>query len=369
MISLKKYLDSTAEARETQDRKQSRLGSQGKLPQEMGGILASTTLVAYRSALHEMGLSSLAACPAMGQGLMQDLSCVADQLERRFTGPDVESAENAVRERLQEWGSKTAGHYGEKTAEVKQLLLLLAHTADSVGERDHRCGGQMREVMTHLEAIATLDDLSEIRLSVERSAASLKDSLDRMDEEGKQATAKLRAEVDTYRARLEEAEELASRDGLTGLRNRSWIEGQITNRIDQGAIFSIAMVDIDQFKTINDAYGHLAGDDLLRQFAGELKSASRSKDLIGRWGGDEFVLVLDSGGADAESQVERLRAWVCGNYTLRGTSDAIPLKVEASIGLAQHEAGQKWEELLGKADAAMYRRKAEARTNGGAMQR
>jgi len=61
----------------------------------------------------------------MGQGLMQDLSCVADQLERRFTGPDVESAENAVRERLQEWGSKTAGHYGEKTAEVKQLLLCL----------------------------------------------------------------------------------------------------------------------------------------------------------------------------------------------------------------------------------------------------
>jgi two-component system cell cycle response regulator len=129
------------------------------------------------------------------------------------------------------------------------------------------------------------------------------------------------------------------------------------------------MVDIDQFKSINDTYGHLAGDDLLRQFAGELKSASRSKDLIGRWGGDEFVLVLDSGGADAESQVERLRAWVCGNYTLRGTSGAIPLKVEASIGLAQHEAGQKWEELLGKADAAMYRRKAEARTNGGAMQR
>jgi len=106
MISLKKYLDSTAEARETQDRKQSRTRLAREIAAGDGGILASTTLVAYRSALHEMGLSSLAACPAMGQGLMQDLSCVADQLERRFTGPDVESAENAVRERLQEWEAR-----------------------------------------------------------------------------------------------------------------------------------------------------------------------------------------------------------------------------------------------------------------------
>jgi diguanylate cyclase (GGDEF)-like protein len=128
-------------------------------------------------------------------------------------------------------------------------------------------------------------------------------------------------------------------------------------------------VDIDDFKKVNDTYGHLTGDELLRQFAAEIKSVCRSKDLIGRWGGDEFIILLDCGLAMATSQIDRLREWVCGNYKLEGKSGQISLRVNASIGLAEHQPPEPMKALLSRADAAMYKNKAATRGNKGEMVR
>jgi len=111
---------------------------------------------------------------------------------------------------------------------------------------------------------------------------------------------------------------------------------------------------------VNDAHGHLAGDDLLRQFATELRSASRSTDVIGRWGGDEFILLLECEMSSAEAQIERLAKWVCGSYKIESTGAVKEIAVNASIGLAAHRAGETMKELLDRADAAMYERKAAA---------
>jgi diguanylate cyclase (GGDEF)-like protein len=76
--------------------------------------------------------------------------------------------------------------------------------------------------------------------------------------------------------------------------------------------------------------------------------------LVGRWGGDEFILVLDTELAEAEAQIERLREWVCGNYGVQARGGPRKLKLEASIGLAEHRPGETMKSLLTRADAAMY---------------
>ena len=190
------------------------------------------------------------------------------------------------------WGRDTAKHYQQKACEVKDLLLVMAHTAESVSARDQRCAGQMSEVTERLKAIASLEDLTEIRASIEKSATELKTSIDRMTAEGKAALDHLREQVASYQSKLEEAEEIASRDALTGLSSRLYVEGQIEKRIGSGAPFCVALIDIDGFKKVNDNYGHLTGDELLKQFGAELRSACRATDVIGRWGGDEFILTL-----------------------------------------------------------------------------
>jgi len=357
MISLKKYLDSS---QTEPDAVHNTVPHRGK---EDGGIL-SLAVAAYRSALREMGTCSVEACPALGQGLKQSLAEIEEKLSIDASHATFDAAQAATAEQLKEWGRSTAGHYRKKTNEVKALLLVMARTAESVGERDQRCAGQISEVTTRLETIASLEDLTEIRSSIERSAADLKTSLDRMAAEGKQAIAELRAEVTSYQTKLEEAEELASKDALTGLRNRSWAEHQIEQRIAAGAALSVAIVDIDEFKRVNDEHGHLVGDELLRQFAGELRSASRSTDVLGRWGGDEFILVLNATLQEAEAQIDRLRVWVCGSYQVQARSGPMKLKVEASIGLAVHAPGETMKDLLGRADAAMYACKSASRTRG-----
>jgi diguanylate cyclase (GGDEF)-like protein len=311
-----------------------------------------------------MGACSVEACPGLGQGLMKSLAKLDEKLSSDTTRAALEATEKSVRERLQDWGRNTALHYRQKTAEVKDLLLVMTRTVESVGERDQRCAGQISDVTKRLKTIASLDDLTQIRSSIEKSAAELKTSVDRMASEGKQAIAALRAEVSIYQTKLDEAEELASKDALTGMRNRSWVENEIERRIAAGGPLSVAIVDIDDFKQVNDVHGHLVGDDLLRQFAGELKSACRSTDRNGRWGGDEFILVLGSRLREAETQIERLREWVCGTYPVQTRSGPMKLKLEASIGLAEHRMGERMNDLLARADAAMYARKSAARANG-----
>jgi dihydrofolate reductase len=85
---------------------------------------------------------------------------------------------------------------------LKELLIVMAHTAESVGARDQRCAGQMNAVTSRLEKIASLDNLAEVRASIEESAAQLKTQIERIISEGNAAIEELRAEVTDYQAKL-----------------------------------------------------------------------------------------------------------------------------------------------------------------------
>lgn len=347
MISLKPYLEAKSSASEEAAGAQSE-----KLP---------AAVAAYRGALLAMSTSGRDACLATAEQLERALAEVAGGLEAEVEAAQLRASGEAVSVALRKWGQNTAAHYREKTGEVKQMLLLMARAAETVGDRDQRSAGELNQVTAKLEQIATLDDLSQMRASIEASAAELKTSVQRMETEGKAAVEQLRSEVTNYRARLEEAEEAASRDGLTRLNNRAWLEEKLRRQLESGEPLSVALVDVNGFKQVNDEHGHVVGDELLRQFAGELRSACRATDLLARWGGDEFLLAIHASIEEARTQVDRLRHWVCGSYKLRGRNGQLELKVDAAIGVAEKRAGDSLEDLLGRADAAMYEQKAAAR--------
>ena len=350
MISLKKYLDSVPS------------GTDADCGQQKDEI-ASVAIAAYGSALEAIGNCSIDACPGLGSGLKQRLDELNRNLSSSMNCESLELTDGQVQEQLKAWGRRTATHYQRTSDEVKELLIVMARIAESVGARDQRCAGQINEVTARLTAIASLDNLTEIRSSIKKSAAELKTSIERMTAEGKVANDQLREQVSTFQAKLEEAEKIASRDTLTGLRNRLHVETLIERHIATGVAFCVAIVDIDGFKKVNDEHGHLTGDELLKQFVAELVSACRSTDVIGRWGGDEFIIVFECSLPDAVAKTDRLRKWVCGNYTIPGKSGAQQLRVEASIGLANHLPGETMKELLAWADAAMYEQKAASKNH------
>jgi diguanylate cyclase (GGDEF)-like protein/putative nucleotidyltransferase with HDIG domain len=165
---------------------------------------------------------------------------------------------------------------------------------------------------------------------------------------------------------FERTQEQAFKDALTGLANPRALQFQVARELARArrtsSPCSILLLDLDDFKTINDEYGHLAGDRALQEVAKVLQQTTRPYDTCIRYGGDEFVVLLSScGRAEAEEQCRRLQGAV-GAISLRADDGReIALRVSAGASVFP-EDGETYERLLSRADRRMYRNKAESKT-------
>jgi len=173
----------------------------------------------------------------------------------------------------------------------------------------------------------------------------------------------LREQKRSLREALEKIQWLAARDELTGLANRrhalellAYEERRATR---QPVSACIAMIDLDHFKGVNDTLGHAAGDDVLRTFAGHASAVLRGADVLARWGGEEFLLLMpDTSKDEAWQVIERFRALFSrpGQWVWKPD-----LSVTFSVGLTLHRRGESMEVTIARADEALYQAKAQGR--------
>ena len=155
-----------------------------------------------------------------------------------------------------------------------------------------------------------------------------------------------------------EFEHMATHDGLTGTLNRRAIiqcaEDELDRSLRYQQAFSLMMLDLDHFKAVNDTHGHQHGDRVLVQFAECTRTALRRADRLGRYGGEEFLVLLPNTAADMALPVaERIHEALASGQSLDCT---------VSIGVTTWQgAGDSLDAMLGRADAALYRAKAEGR--------
>uniref|UniRef100_A0A931GDE7 diguanylate cyclase n=1 Tax=Pseudomonas chaetocerotis TaxID=2758695 RepID=A0A931GDE7_9PSED len=152
----------------------------------------------------------------------------------------------------------------------------------------------------------------------------------------------------------------ASVDSLTGLWNRSrtlrFLIEEVARTNRYGTPFSVVLIDIDHFKSVNDTHGHAVGDSVLRQFAGLLRDGVRVMDKVGRLGGEEFLIILpETDAAHAEQAVQALQK------RINGFSFERVQRKSASFGIAEYRPGESLDSLMERADQAMYRAKASGR--------
>lgn len=157
-------------------------------------------------------------------------------------------------------------------------------------------------------------------------------------------------------AAMARIETLATTDEVTGLPNRRAVTESLREHMAlsrrAGLPLSLAFVDIDHFKRINDAYGHLAGDSALQLIAGALRVAVRESDRVGRFGGEEFLIVMPSTALkEAREPLERLREGVA---RLDWSSIGLDIQATVTIGAAQYAPGETLEALVRRADLALY---------------
>jgi diguanylate cyclase (GGDEF)-like protein len=153
--------------------------------------------------------------------------------------------------------------------------------------------------------------------------------------------------------------EMSTHDGLTGLYNHAHMQEQLGNELARskryGRPLSVLMIDIDRFKAVNDTHGHQAGDDVLRRLAQCLQLAARTQDIVSRYGGEEFMLILPETGSEAAMiMAERLRADVA---SMRLMTKGHEFTVTISIGVVTYDtdAGEATQrDLVEVADKALY---------------
>jgi diguanylate cyclase len=348
MITLKKYLDMDAPP----------------LPAQLSTAspFESAMLKCYHAALTSIGKNAARVTPGLGVDLQSKLHGLIGRLVLNPSADSLRATETHVETVLDEWGEQTAEHFKAKTDEVKELLITLAQAADSACNNSQSHSSQFTDIISRLEQIGDLDDVTQMRSSIVRRVSEFKQGVDKMVQENQKSIAKLQAAVSNYEDKFRTLDHQAYRDPLTLVANRRSIEQRIRSHMGKSEPFCVVMVDLDNFKIVNDIWGHSVGDDLLKQFAKELQLNSRSADLVGRWGGDEFVLVLACAGLSAKSQIDRIQDWAFGRYKTQVSPDKmVEFQLQASIGFADWHVGETLEQVIANADKAMYAQKSVAR--------
>ncbi|WP_017477983.1 diguanylate cyclase [Pseudomonas sp. PAMC 26793] len=249
-----------------------------------------------------------------------------------------------------------------------------ADSRSAARELDTQIREQVDGLQTSVQDAADLDSLKHVLEShLEGLLGTMDQQQHQRDQREEEVAARLKSlaervanmeqEAQGYREHLEVQRQKALIDPLTGLPNRAaWterLEQEVNAWHQRGNNLSLAMLDLDHFKRINDGYGHLAGDKVLKIIATVLRKHLRPNDFIARFGGEEFVLLVpNSSLSDALAVGETLRAAIeACPFHFKGE----PVTITVSMGMAQFQPGERSDLALKRADEALYRAKAAGR--------
>jgi len=321
--------------------------------------LTESSLAGWRSSLLAMAECAGRAVPGLGQDLNQKLGEAEQALAAPVTAAQISNTSTGIEQELTAWANRASEHHADSVQEIRAIIAVVTQAGDSVARRDENYVQQLGALNGRLQALAQLESLPVMKRSILESTRELKSCVEKMAEEGKESLRKLSGEVAEYRKRLEESERISATDPLTQLANRRAFEMRLNDKISAKQNFSLIIMDLNGFKIVNDQYGHMAGDDLLRQFAEELRGQFRPGDLLARWGGDEFVAIVGVPLDESRSRVEQIRKWALGDYKIKTGNQTVKVTLQAAFGVVQWDRFESGPELLERADACLYALKPE----------
>jgi diguanylate cyclase (GGDEF)-like protein len=321
--------------------------------ERLHGAALSSYLAALKSNVRH-------AVPAGQRCTEQHRIALTDLRKRVEDDPSEEvlthSAEE-LEEELKAYSEKAGDHYRRQERDIRGILELLRDAAKTVRTRNTCQTEKFLKFAHQLDSISGLDDLGQIRRRLAGDVLTLREYVHQVSAEGAATAKGLEDQLATYQRRLREVEEIAATDDLTGLVNRREAERRLDMKIRKGETFCIVFFDLNHFKLVNDRLGHQVGDEVLRAFAERLAQRVRGGDTAARWGGDEFVVVVNCNLRDAVARAKEVAGHVCGVYSLNVCGVGSKVNVTASFGVAEYRAGESRADLFRRADALLYAEK------------
>lgn len=326
-----------------------------------------------------------AALPAADDSTAPDADVLVQLLERLGMPDDLAGLATAIKEQLQrgvDWPAlmESIDAIAELVAEMRRRIEsgkqeldgFLGELADGCRQLDYDLSGEflpdearasgasLIAQLAELEAaVADAEDPAALKTTVSQHVGGMRKQVDALHEQVQQ----MERVTGQLQERMEREQRQTLRDPLTGLPNRLLIEERLRGELARAeryqAPVSVMLLDLDDFRNINRSCGHAAGDRMLKVIAGMIRSSIREADFIGRYGGEEFVVVFpETRVQDAMIIAEKLRVAISGSNFRYGERQ---ISITASFGVTGCRSGDTVELLLERADGVLYEAKAAGR--------
>jgi diguanylate cyclase (GGDEF)-like protein len=312
-----------------------------------------TALECYLASIFEIAETVEAISLDIGPACREHLMLLRSRLSAHPSEEALEESRATLHEILQGFCEKARLQNETLARDLKQTLSLVTRTEDTSAGRNIQHVERLVDFVDRLESAVRSGDLPRLAAQT----ADLRDFAQSIELDSRDDFARLRQKMTEIQRRLQEVELLATLDPLTGVANRRDLDRELAARIDARHEFCVLLFDLNGFKEINDRFGHLYGDEVLKQLGARLSTQVRARDYVCRWGGDEFVAILACDLPVAESRSRQIAERLNGPYHITGAAREIRADVSVSVGLAQYCAGESPEQLFRRVDESMYRRK------------
>ncbi len=271
----------------------------------------------------------------------------------------------------EEFFSHWERHLEHREQDLRDVINLLLNAFHTLAKDNEAFNAALTASNERMELFCDLDDISELKARLLRELSQIKKTIAEKRNRDAAQLATLSERVSTLQAQLEQAEQKAQLDGLTGIYNRASFDQKIAHLVSASSPFVLALFDIDNFKQINDTHGHQIGDRVIVSAAVKLNELARSSDFLARYGGEEFVLIHL--GSKLEHSLPRITASLKEVANTRYEYQIGHLRQELSFtlsaGVTEFALGDTVEDVIKRADTALYQAKKKGKNQAVAMRR
>ncbi len=254
-------------------------------------------------------------------------------------------------------------YIADREKELRDIIDLLTKAMASLDVENREFYNRVHDQSEKMEKITRLDDIKKIKSALAHEVNQMREIVDIKKDQDRRKVQLLAGQVDSLREELEKTRAKSMTDGLTGVYNREAFDEVLADLIERSRVmntsFSLLLLDLDDFKKINDTYGHLIGDRVLMAFSQKCRSAIRGDDYLARYGGEEFAILLP--GANLNNALKKGRQ-ICdtiasARYATSTEQNDDYLSVTVSIGVTAFHKKDTPEQVIERADKALYKAK------------